>query len=76
MTTLNIEEIEKLTEEIINGKQEEMPDFDVIDLQTFVKFLGAMAIYMVTIRNFMEIIDKRLVGIELMLADDVDLGKA
>jgi chaperonin cofactor prefoldin len=73
---LTQEEVEKLTEEIINGTTTEIPDIDNTDDQSFLKFLVGMAVYMVSISKYMDSINKRLESIELMLASEDDIGRA
>ena len=72
-----IEEIEKLTDEILNGSKEDIPsNIELADIRDFLRFFAAMGIYIVAISKLFELINKRLDNIELALLDEKGIGKA
>jgi hypothetical protein len=71
-----IEEIEKLTDEILNGSKEEIPPIELADIRDFLKFFTAMGVYIIAISRLIETVNKRLENIELALMDEKGIGKA
>ena len=72
-----MEEIEKLTDEILSGSRDDIPaNIEFADIRDFLKFFTAMGIYIVGISRLFEIINKRIENIELALIDEKEIGKA
>lgn len=72
-----VEEVEKLTVDIMKGAKEEIPEgIELTDEESFIRFFTAMAVYIIGISKAMESINKRLETIELTILEKGGIGSA
>jgi hypothetical protein len=71
-----MEDVKKLTEKVMAGDADEIPEIEPVDTDTFIRYFTAMGMYMVSISKYMETINKRLETIELDLLDKAESASA
>jgi hypothetical protein len=73
---LTMENVKKLTEDIMAGDADDIPAIEPVNQDTFERYFVAMGMYMVSISKYMETINKRLEYIELALVDKAESASA